>query len=64
VYRALCVSLTDNIIFDVLRLVIVIVDFGLLDTSHVMFNLLSWIISPDVEGMNEMISGATVNKVK
>ena len=60
-YTSLCISVTDDIISDVLVLVIMILDLGLRDISHVMFNALSWIISPDVDVTKEMISGASVN---
>ena len=60
-YTAVCVSLTDNIVSDVLRLVIMTVDLGLLDISHVIFNVSFWIILPDVDVTKERISGATEN---
>ena len=52
-------SLKDDIMSDVLISVIMIIDLGLLDTSHVILNVSYSIILPDVDVTKEIISGAT-----
>jgi hypothetical protein len=59
VYTATSVSSTDSFISDVLVLVIVTSELGLLVTSQVISNVSPWNISPDVDEWKDVISEAS-----